>query len=84
MHISDKSSNFAPSNKKNNSKTFKIMKKQTKMKIAAVAAVVAVLGLITLICSFILVLIGHPAQWVVGYISAFAMGAGLLTACTID
>ena len=57
------------------------MKKQTKMKIAAVAAG---FGLITLIDSFILVLIDHPAQWVVGYISAFAMGVGLFTACTID
>ena len=57
------------------------MKKQTKMKITAVAAG---FGLITLIGSFILVLIDHPAQWVVGYISTFAMGVGLFTACTID
>lgn len=57
------------------------MKKQTKIKIAAVAAG---FGLITLIGSFILVLIDHPAQWVVGYISAFAMGVGLFAACTID
>lgn len=57
------------------------MKKQTKIKIAAVAAV---FGLITLIGSFILVLVNHPAQWVVGYTSTFAMGVGLLTACTIE
>ena len=57
------------------------MKNKTKKKIAAVAAV---FGLITLIGSFILVLIDHPAQWVVGYISTFAMGVALFTACTID
>ena len=57
------------------------MKKQTKMKIAAVAAG---FGLVTLLGTFALVAIEHPAQWVVGYISAFAMGAGLFTACTID
>ena len=57
------------------------MKNETKMKIAAVAAV---MGLITLIGSFILVLIDHPAQWAIGYTSTFAMGVGLFTACTID
>lgn len=57
------------------------MKKKTKMKIAAVAAG---FGLITLIGSFILVLIDHPAQWGIGYISTFAMGVALFTACTID
>ena len=57
------------------------MKKQTKMKIAVVAAG---FGLVTLLGTFALVAIEHPAQWVVGYISAFAMGAGLFMACTID
>ena len=57
------------------------MKNETKKKIAAVAAV---FGLVTLLGTFALVAIEHPAQWVVGYISAFAMGVGLFTACTID
>lgn len=57
------------------------MKKKTKMKIAAVSAL---FGLVTLLGTFALVAIDHPAQWVVGYISAFAMGVGLFTACTID
>lgn len=57
------------------------MKKKTKMKIAAVSAL---FGLVTLLGSFALVAIDHPAQWVVGYVSTFAMGVGLFTACTID
>ena len=57
------------------------MKKQTKMKIAAVAAV---FGLVTLLGTFALVSIEHPAQWYFAGASILALGVAIFTTCTID
>lgn len=57
------------------------MKKQTKIKIAAVAAGFA---LATLIGTFILVVIDHPAQWYVAGVCIAAMGVTGFVGVTIE
>lgn len=57
------------------------MKKQTKIKIAAVAAGFA---LATLIGTFILVVIKHPAQWYVAGVCIAAMGVTGFVGVTIE
>ena len=57
------------------------MKKQTKIKIAAVAAGFA---LATLIGTFVLVAIKHPAQWYVAGVCIAAMGVTGFVGVTIE
>lgn len=57
------------------------MKNETKKKIVAVAAG---FSLVTLIATFALVLIDHPAQWALGFVTLFFMSVGLFVACTIN
>lgn len=55
------------------------MKNETKKKIAAVSALFT---LAAFICTIILVLIEHPAQWDFASASILAFGVAIFTTCT--